>query len=146
MLKTTRILFAAAFALLALPAAADTRPIVVELFTSQGCSSCPPADAVLAELTGRPDILALGFHVDYWDRLGWKDPLSAPGSTTRQKDYAAQFGGHEIYTPQIVVDGERQVVGSRRRLARRLEEGAGRLKHRADLAIATGYVPRGTGN
>ena len=67
------------------PAMAQSRPVVVELFTSQGCSSCPPADAVLAELATRKDVLALGFHVDYWNNLGWKDPLSAPGSTTRQK-------------------------------------------------------------
>jgi hypothetical protein len=114
MSKTTRILIAGMFALTALPAAADPRPVVVELFTSQGCSSCPPADAVLAELATRPNVLALGFHVDYWDRLGWRDPLSAPGSTARQNDYAKQFGKSEIYTPQIVVDGQRQVVGSRR--------------------------------
>jgi hypothetical protein len=95
-------------------AMAQTRPVVVELFTSQGCSSCPPADAVLSELAGRPDVLALGFHVDYWDRLGWKDPLSAPGSTKRQNDYAAQFGRREIYTPQVVIDGQHQLVGSDR--------------------------------
>ncbi len=95
-------------------AQAETRPVVVELFTSQGCSSCPPADAVLAELAGRKDVLALGFHVDYWDSLGWKDPLSAPGSTARQHDYAAQFGKNEVYTPQMVVDGKRQLVGSHR--------------------------------
>lgn len=95
-------------------AGAQTRPVVVELFTSQGCSSCPPADAVLAELAGRKDVLALGFHVDYWDNLGWKDPLSAPGSTARQHGYAAQFGKKEVYTPQIVVDGQRQLVGSNR--------------------------------
>jgi hypothetical protein len=114
MLKTARILLTGAFALLALPAVADPRPVVVELFTSQGCSSCPPADAVLAELATKPNILALGFHVDYWDRLGWRDPLSAPGSTARQNDYASQFGKREVYTPQIVIDGQRQVVGSRR--------------------------------
>jgi hypothetical protein len=91
-----------------------TRPVVVELFTSQGCSSCPPADAVLAEIATRSDVLALGFHVDYWDRLGWKDPLSAPGSTARQNDYAAEFGRKEIYTPQIVIDGRTQLVGSHR--------------------------------
>jgi hypothetical protein len=98
----------------AAPAMAETRPVVVELFTSQGCSSCPPADAVLAELADRKDVLALGFHVDYWDGLGWKDPLSARGSTARQHDYAAQFHKKEIYTPQIVVDGQRQMVGSDR--------------------------------
>jgi hypothetical protein len=95
-------------------ASAETRPVVVELFTSQGCSSCPPADAVLAELAARKDVLALGFHVDYWDSLGWKDPLSTPGATGRQNEYAAEFGRHEVFTPQIVVDGQRQAVGSNR--------------------------------
>src|SRR5271170_2270724 len=96
------------------PALAETRPVVVELFTSQGCSSCPPADAVLAELAPRKDVLALGFHVDYWNSLGWKDPLSTQGATQRQHDYATQFGRREVYTPQVVVDGERQAVGSNR--------------------------------
>ena len=105
---------ALSYAVAATPALADTRPVVVELFTSQGCSSCPPADAVLSELSSRKDIVALGFHVDYWDNLGWKDPLSAPGSTARQHAYAAQFGRHEVYTPQIVVDGRTQLVGSER--------------------------------
>jgi hypothetical protein len=95
-------------------AQSQSRPVVVELFTSQGCSSCPPADAVLRDLATRGDIIALGFHVDYWDRLGWKDPLSAPGATARQHQYAADFGRNEIYTPQMVVDGVRQVVGSNR--------------------------------
>jgi hypothetical protein len=96
------------------PALAEARPVVVELFTSQGCSSCPPADAVLAELATHKDVLALGFHVDYWDRLGWKDPLSTPGATSRQNDYAAQFGRNEVFTPQIVIDGQHQAVGSNR--------------------------------
>ncbi|HLG87338.1 MAG TPA: DUF1223 domain-containing protein [Alphaproteobacteria bacterium] len=95
-------------------ARAGTRPVVVELFTSQGCSSCPPADAFLAELATRPGVLALGFHVDYWDKLGWKDPLSATGSTERQHQYAKWFGRRELYTPQMVVDGRREFVGSDR--------------------------------
>jgi hypothetical protein len=109
-------IFIAALALtsLAAPALAQTRPVVVELFTSQGCSSCPPADALLNELAGRKDVLALGFHVDYWDKLGWKDPLSTPGATARQHDYAARFGRDEVYTPQMVIDGTRQAVGSNR--------------------------------
>src|SRR3977135_803056 len=81
------------------PAQADKRPTVVELFTSQGCSSCPPADALLGELAKRGDVLALGFHVDYWDRLGWKDPLSTPAATTRQRTYAKHFNGGQVYTP-----------------------------------------------
>jgi hypothetical protein len=96
------------------PVFAQTRPVVVELFTSQGCSSCPPADALLNELAGRKDVLALGFHVDYWDKLGWKDPLSTPGATMRQQDYATEFGRSEVFTPQMVIDGRRQAVGSNR--------------------------------
>ncbi len=96
------------------PAAAAGRPIVVELFTSEGCSSCPPADALLAELAKRPDVLALSFHVDYWDRLGWKDPFSSAAATARQRDYAEILGTGSVYTPQIVVDGRWQAVGSDR--------------------------------
>jgi hypothetical protein len=95
-------------------AVAGTRPVVVELFTSQGCSSCPPADALLGELAERADVIALGFHVDYWDNLGWKDPLSAPGSTRRQRDYAQLFNLSSIYTPQMVIEGRREMVGSDR--------------------------------
>jgi len=95
------------------PAAAQTRPSVVELFTSQGCSSCPPADALLGEVARRNDIIALGFHIDYWDNLGWKDPFSTPQSTERQRRYARQFGT-PVYTPQLVVDGAREMVGSHR--------------------------------
>ena len=108
------ILTAAAIAASVSAASAATRPIVVELFTSQGCSSCPPADALLEELATRPNILALGFHVDYWDRLGWKDPLSGEGSTERQRAYARQFHTGEVYTPQMVVNGTREAVGSDR--------------------------------
>jgi hypothetical protein len=104
----------AVVALASAPARAGTRPIVVELFTSQGCSSCPPADALLRELARRPDIVALGFHISYWDRLGWKDPLSSEFSTARQEAYARRFNGGQVYTPQMVVDGTREMVGSDR--------------------------------
>jgi len=100
-------------ALVTSPAAAETRPPVVELFTSQGCSSCPPADALLGELARRGDVIALGFHIDYWDKLGWKDPLSTPQSTERQRRYARLFGT-PTYTPQLVIDGTREMVGSQR--------------------------------
>ena len=96
------------------PARAVERPIVVELFTSEGCSSCPPADALLAQLASRTDMLALSFHVDYWDRLGWKDPYSSHEATARQQHYATLLDLATVYTPQIVVDGKWQAVGSDR--------------------------------
>ena len=91
-------------------------PTVVELFTSQSCSSCPPADALLMELAQtRPDILALDFHVTYWDRLGWKDPYSLPQATERQRHYAERLGQEGVYTPQLVAGGRHQAIGSDRR-------------------------------
>jgi hypothetical protein len=101
--------------LLSAPASADTRPVVVELFTSQSCSSCPPADALLAELAQRDDVIALGFHISYWDGPGWMDPFSSQSSTDRQRAYARLFALGQVYTPQMVVDGAREMVGSDRR-------------------------------
>jgi hypothetical protein len=93
---------------------AAERPVVVELFTSQGCSSCPPANAYLNELSKeRRDVLALAFHVTYWDRLGWKDPFSLQAATQRQDVYGRRFGDGS-YTPEIVVDGAAGMVGSDR--------------------------------
>jgi hypothetical protein len=91
-----------------------TTPVVVELFTSQGCSSCPPADAFLGELAARNDVLALSMHVDYWDYIGWKDPFASPVMTARQRGYAATVGRGNVYTPEMVVDGTTDVVGSYR--------------------------------
>lgn len=91
------------------------RLVVAELFTSEGCSSCPPADALLSELARtRPDVLPLAFHVTYWDRLGWADPFALMAATARQRDYAAALGLDGVYTPQLIVDGVRDVVGSDR--------------------------------
>jgi len=101
------------------------RTVVVELFTSQGCSSCPPADALLGELVGQPNILALSFHVDYWDYIGWKDPFASAQYTNRQREYAATLGLRYVYTPQIVVDGRHDVVGSHRREVTRAIQQAG---------------------
>jgi len=88
-------------------------PTVVELYTSEGCSSCPPAEAVLGELARREDVLALSFHVDYWDRLGWTDRLGDPAYSRRQRDYA-RLRGFDVYTPQMVIDGRDDAIGSNR--------------------------------
>jgi hypothetical protein len=110
--------FAISLALIAglSPAAslAAERPVVVELFTSQGCNSCPPANAFLNEMSKqRRDVLALAFHVTYWDRLGWKDPFSMEAATRRQDVYGRRFGDGS-YTPEMVVDGAASMVGSAR--------------------------------
>jgi hypothetical protein len=93
--------------------AAQRRQIVIELFTSQGCSSCPPADALLGKLAERKDVLAMSLPITYWDMLGWKDTLATEANTRRQKAYAATMGRGGIYTPQMIVDGVTDVIGSR---------------------------------
>ena len=108
--------FAAAFATLGLvggPAlAADAaHPEVLELFQSQGCSSCPPANANVIALSGRPDLLTLSFEVTYWDNRGWKDTFDSPKFTARQYDYAKGLGHGDVFTPQVVVNGRRDGVG-----------------------------------
>jgi hypothetical protein len=91
------------------------RPLVLELYTSQGCSSCPPADALLSEYAhDRPDLLPLAFHVSYWNQLGWADPFSSPAFTARERQHAAQLHEDTVYTPELVVEGARAVVGSDR--------------------------------
>jgi hypothetical protein len=131
------------------------RPVVVELFTSQGCSSCPPANAFLNEMSrGRPDVLPLAFHVTYWDRLGWKDPFSLGAATVRQDHYGHRFGDGS-YTPEIVVDGMVGLVGSHRDEVNAAIEHAKRSQHTAadvnvdkvgeNVAISIGSgVGRGT--
>lgn len=120
---TNRPLFSAALGLvlaaaLALPAQADSgvsRPkAVVELFTSQGCASCPPADALLTSLSEQHDVVALAYHVDYWDYVGWEDTFGEEAYSDRQRDYARSWGSSRIYTPQMVVNGAKGVVGSKR--------------------------------
>ena len=92
---------------------AQDTPVVVELYTSQGCSSCPPADEMLAHLGERDNVIALALHVDYWDYIGWKDKFAHSAFTKRQKGYARAFGNRSIYTPQMVVNGVSDVVGNR---------------------------------
>lgn len=118
-------------------------PVVIELFTSEGCSSCPPADQLLAKLTREQSvpgarIIALGEHVDYWDHQGWRDPFSSRTFTARQSDYAARvFGTERIYTPQLVVDGTAELVGSDASAARRaIERAAKRPKASLELSLS----------
>lgn len=94
-------------------ALAQDNPVVVELFTSQGCSSCPPADKLMQKLAARDDVIALALHVDYWDYIGWKDEYADSANTVRQQDYAYAAGRKMIYTPQMVVNGLDDVVGTR---------------------------------
>ncbi len=100
--------FAAASGAIAADAA---HPVVIELFQSQGCSSCPPANANVAALSDRADVLALSFSVTYWDQLGWKDTFARPAFTARQWDYAHALGRPSVFTPQVVVDGRADTVG-----------------------------------
>ena len=100
-------------ALVATPSFAQDNKVVVELYTSQGCSSCPPADALLAEMIGRDDVIALALHVDYWDYLGWKDNFGSPAFTTRQHGYAQAAQAATVYTPQMIIGGVNHVIGSK---------------------------------
>ena len=97
---------------------ADDAPVVVELFTSQGCSSCPPADALLRELAQQEGVIPLALHVDYWDYIGWADSFARPEHTLRQKAYARAQGGRMIYTPQMVVGGTDGIAGTKPGLVR----------------------------
>jgi len=113
MFRALKLLFG--LGLLLAPASATADPkAVVELFTSQGCSSCVSADAYFAELAERDDIITLSFHVDYWDYLGWQDTFGSPENTARQTKYAEMLGSRRVYTPQIVVNGISGMVGGDR--------------------------------
>ena len=102
----------AAFAAISVPATAQS-PVVVELFTSQGCSSCPPADKLMHELAKRDDVIALALHVDYWDYIGWTDEFADPAYSDRQRGYAVQAGRRSVYTPQMIINGTTDIVGAR---------------------------------
>jgi hypothetical protein len=134
MTRTLALILSVCLALSGVSARAGERPIVVELFTSEGCSSCPPADALLAELATHPDVLALSFHVDYWDGPGWKDPFSSREATRRQERYKTLLELATVYTPQIVVDGRWQAVGSDRIEVERALDLAHR--DRSDIPVA----------
>ncbi len=123
-------------------------PILVELFTSEGCSSCPPADTLLTRLAaektiGNAEIVALAFHVDYWDRLGWKDRFSSAAFTERQNRYAAAWKSDRVYTPQAVVDGRVEFVGTEvTRALDALSASSARPHARVVLALAPGEASR----
>jgi hypothetical protein len=108
------LLATAAAASLVLPAQGNAAgpPVLVELFTSQGCSSCPPADTLAGELAQDPRLIVLSFNVEYWDYLGWRDTLAKPEFSQRQYDYARSRGDGKVYTPQMVINGAHHVVGS----------------------------------
>ena len=125
------------------------RAIVVELYTSQGCNSCPPADKLLGVLAERDDVVALTFNVDYWDYLGWKDTLAQAAYTERQRHYAASLRNRTVYTPQMVIGGRQHAVGSdraaveaaieaeRRRDAEKQDAPALRIEHRDGRILVT---------
>jgi hypothetical protein len=117
-MRLTWLIAATAAFLCATPAVAEELRVgpkaVLELFTSQGCSSCPPADALLEELSRDPRIIALAYHVDYWDYIGWADTFGSKENSDRQRDYATAWGSSRIFTPQLIVNGSQGVVASRR--------------------------------
>jgi hypothetical protein len=117
---------------------------VVELFTSQGCSSCPPADRVLAEIAARGDTLALAWHVDYWDYIGWKDSFARPENAKRQRAYAASLGSKDVYTPQAIINGHADVVGSKGAdvvgMLEKLADGAGGLTVKMNADVKDGVL------
>jgi hypothetical protein len=131
--------------------AAPSTPIVVELFTSEGCSDCPPADTLLEKLVAAQpvagaEIIALGEHVDYWDRLGWKDRFSSAALTSRQQGYQTRFGSESIYTPQMVVDGRAEFVGSDSSAARKAIEHALTVPHGVVTLDVAWPIPVGDRN
>jgi len=120
-------------------------PVVVELFQSQGCSSCPPANANVNAIAGRPDVLALSFAVTYWDQLSWKDTFGSPAWTTRQWEYARRAGRNQVGTPEVIVNGTRDVTGIDGAQLAATIRGAGSPKGGPSVAVRRGSVILGPG-
>ncbi len=132
-------------------APANRRPVIVELFTSQGCSACVMTNALVADLAERKDVLALTFPVDYWDYLGWKDPFARPEFSQRQRAYQKALGLREVYTPQLVIDGTAQMGKASGDAAPQMIKAAAKAHRPAPqmaaghgkLSIGPGHVPAG---
>jgi hypothetical protein len=136
-----RLALAACALTIPLPVRAEpaaVQPGVVELFTSQGCSSCPPADENLAEFAQRDDVIALAYHVDYWDYLGWRDTLASPENTQRQRDYAIALGQRSVYTPQAVVNGRLHRNGADKAAVERILAETTKQSMQVDVSIRKG--------
>ena len=129
-------------------AGAQTRPLVVELFTSEGCSSCPPAEAAIGQLSARADIVALAYHVDYWDDLGWRDRFELAQSVKRQNIYARNLHRASVYTPELVIDGRLDALGgdgsavARALAAQRTSVPLSISLHDAEVLIDVGAQPQ----
>lgn len=119
------------------PAAQPGLRPVLELFTSQGCSSCPPADRLLRKMVKTGEVIALSYNVDYWNYLGWKDTLSQPGFSERQRRYALERRDHQVYTPQLVVNGMVHVVGSKARQIEQAIRATGQRLRQWQIAVHT---------
>ncbi len=131
------------------------QPVLVELFTSQGCTSCPPADQILGEIQKRDDVVALSFSIDYWDYIGWRDTLARRENTLRQQAYEKSLPSHRVYTPQLVIDGVRDVVGNQRKVVleaveRRVSETMGKrlpitlAQSGGEIQVRIGALPGGS--
>lgn len=148
----TAALFSLVLAVLPIAAAAETPPVVVELYTAQGCASCGDANAFVGQLAERPGVLALTFPVDYWDYLGWPDTFAKPEFAERQKAYVAHLSLREPYTPQVIVDGRAQAAGLQtEKIEKLLDEAAAAPRNPPDMAfiganradVGSGRAPRG---
>src|SRR5262245_66465915 len=118
-----------------------SHPVVIELFTSQGCSDCPAADRIVAELAARKDVLALSFPITYWDMLGWKDTFATEANTYRQKSYAKTMNRSGIYTPQVIIDGKIDVVGNQRdRVMSAISSRQTQIANEAPINLALGIA------
>jgi hypothetical protein len=126
-------------------ASADN-PVVIELYQSQGCSSCPPANAALNAIADRADLIALNFSVTYWDRLGWKDIFGDKAYTQRQYDYAGALGNANVYTPQMVINGKRAITGNNPGELNRAIAASNPVSGRPSIESENGSVKIGTGS